>query len=310
MTKKQVDEFVAGFSGRVKRDYPLAKLCSFKVGGPAKLVAEVASEQELVEALTLARKLKMPFVLIAGGNNTFFADKGFDGLVIHYIAEGIRIHKKELQVEAEAGVKLRKLIEDLAEQNLGGLNFLANIPGSLGGAVVGNAGCYGMDIGEYLVSARIYDMKTNKLATWKVGQLKFRYRHSKLKDDANKVVVSAVLKLVPDKKAKIIKAIDEERALRWEKHPRQPSAGSFFKNPKRGVPAWKFIDEAGMRGVTVGGAKISSKHSNHLVNAGGAKAADIVALAKLVIRKVKAKTGIALESEARYFDGKKLVALK
>ena len=208
-----------------------------------------------------------------------------------------RAREKTL-VGVEAGMMLGEMVRSLLKQGLGGFNFLANIPGSVGGAIVGNAGCYGKEMKDVLEEIEIFDVKTGKIINMKPSELGFDYRHSKLKHQPELIVLSAVLKITKVNPKQALKEIMEEKQTRLDKHPQSPSCGSWFKNPERGIPAWKFIDQAGLRGHTIGGARISNKHSNFLVNCGGATAKDVVKLSQFVQQKVKAKTGIALESEA------------
>lgn len=199
----------------------------------------------------------------------------------------------------EAGAMLRDVVRGLIKQGLGGFNFLANIPGSAGGAIVGNAGCYGEEIKDVLQEVEIFNVKTGKISMVKPNKLGFTYRHSKLKDHPEWVVLGAAFKLQKVDKKQALQEIAEERKLRLNKHPQTPSCGSWFKNPSRTEPAWKFIEAAKMKGVCLGGAKISNKHANFLVNYRNAKTADVIKLSKLVQQKVKARTGVVLTEEVR-----------
>ena len=273
-----------------------------KVGGPADLLVEAKTRSALIEVLQLAHKLNIKYFIIAGGSNVVFPDKGWRGLVIRYKAKVIGVHKQTMIAEVEAGAMLGDLVRNLLKQSLGGFSFLANIPGSVGGAIVGNAGCYGKEIKDVLREVEIFNVKTGEISRVKPDGLGFNYRQSKLKDHPELIVLTAIFKLEKVSKKQALKEIAEEKQLRLDKHPQAPSCGSWFKNPERGVPAWKFIDQAGMRGVALGGARMSRKHSNFLVNCGGATARDVAKLAKLVQQKVKAKTGVSLEPEVRIVD--------
>lgn len=290
-----------------------------KVGGPADLWAEAKTKSELVEVLRLAHKLKIKYFVLAGGSNVIFPDKGFRGLVVRYVANKVEIlnrvqddvgkvrgggseisgicPKSVKSVVVEAGAMLGDVVRHLLKQNLGGFDFLANIPGSVGGAVIGNAGCYGKEIKDVLREVEIFNVKTGKTSKVKPGELGFNYRQSKLKDHSELIVLSATFKLEKVDKKQALQEIAAEKQLRKDKHPLGPSCGSWFKNPSRTEPAWKFIEAAGMKGATIGGARISHKHSNFLINCGGAKSVDIIKLSKLVQRKVKAQTGIFLREE-------------
>ena len=295
-----------------------------KVGGSADLLVEAKTKDELVEVSRLAYKLGIKYFVLAGGSNVVFPDKGWQGLVVRYVANKLvipsvveesrdpfavskkdsgRDDKKIAIAEVEAGAMLGEMVRKLLKQGLGGFNFLANIPGSVGGAIVGNAGCYGKEIKDFLKEVEIFNVKTDKISIVKPSELGFAYRQSKLKNHPELIVLSATFKLEKIDKKRAIKEIIAEKQLRRDKHPQSPSCGSWFKNPSRTEPAWKFIDQAGLRGETIGGARISNKHSNFLVNYGGAKTADVVKLSKLVKQKVKSKTGVTLVEEVSIIDG-------
>lgn len=299
MSKSQ--EFIARYPHRVREDVRLARYCTFKVGGLADLFVEADTPEELIEAVRLAHSLKINYFVLAGGSNVFFDDKGFRGVVIHYAAHGINIDQNKMTVRIEAGCLLSYLVKYLAQHNLGGMDFLANIPGSVGGAIVGNAGCYGNAIKNILVDVDIFNTKTGRITTVNPESLQFRYRHSKLKQMPHLIVLSARLKVIKDNPQKILRAVTNEKLLRLKKHPQAPCAGSFFKNPE-GQAAWRLIEGAGMRGATCGGARVSNKHSNHLINYHQATAKDILRLADKVKKAVRMKRGIILEPEARFVD--------
>lgn len=299
-------QFIKQFPHSVKTRVPLSRYCTFKVGGMADLLVEAKSDKVLISAITLADKLNLSYLVIGGGSNIFFDDKGFRGLIVHYAADDIILDKSKKIVQVDAGCKLNKLVDKLAKANLGGIDFLANIPGSLGGAIAGNAGCYRHEIKDCLTSIELLDCKLGKIIKAKPAQLKFGYRHSKLKNNSNLIVLRASLKLSKANQAKILKAIKADKLLRKSKHPLNKSAGSFFKNPIN-MPAWKLIDKVGLSGKTIGGARVSTKHSNHIINYNSqALSCDINKLANLIIKKVKKYTGITLVKEVRFIraDGK------
>ncbi|MBN2585138.1 UDP-N-acetylmuramate dehydrogenase [Patescibacteria group bacterium] len=298
---KKYNEFAKKYPGVIKRRVPLSRYCTFKIGGPADLLIEAKNPTQLVEIVKLAHQLKLRYLVIGAASNLLFDDAGFRGLVVRYLANNIEVDKTATTAMAWAGCSLNRLVKHAAMYNLGGLDFLANIPGSVGGAIVGNAGCYGKAIAETLIEVDLFNAKTGKVATVSPKELDFTYRSSELKAKPHLIVLSARFKLLPDNKNRILKAIDEEKQLRWGKHPHAACAGSFFKNPP-GEAAWKLINAAGMRGVTVGGARISTKHPNFLVNIGGAKSKDVKKLAAKVIEAVKKRMGTTLEPEIRYIS--------
>jgi len=300
---KKYNEFAKAYPGVIKRRAPLSRYCTFKIGGPADLLVEAKNPTQLVEIVKLAHKLKLRYLVIGSASNLLFDDAGFRGLVVRYLANNIEVEKSTGVVMAWAGCSLNRLVKQAAMYNLGGINFLANIPGTVGGAIVGNAGCYGQAIDTVLIDVDLLNYKTGEVATVDLNELGFTYRSSGLKTKPHLIVLSARFKLVPDSKSRILKAIEEERLLRWSKHPRSACAGSFFKNPPNDL-AWKVVEAAGMRGARVGHARISTKHTNFLVNIGGAKSRDVKKLADKVIGAAKKKLGIILEPEVRYISPK------
>lgn len=296
---KEYQKFIARYCDKVLLNESLAKYCTFKVGGKADLLVKIKTSESLIKILKLVSNLKIPYFILAGGSNIVFDDKGFRGLIVNYLADDIVVSKDKQTVIVAGGYKLSKLVRTLAKNNLGGMDFLANIPGSVGGAIVGNAGCYGKSISEIVTDITVFNLKTQKIKTMSVKQAGFKYRDSMFKSSMHLVILSIKLKLVKDSGKRIFMRIAEEKALRLVKHPKEPSAGSFFKNPKD-MPAWKLIESAGMKGRIVGGAMISSKHANFIINFKKATARDILQLSKLVKNKVVNKTGTQLESEVRF----------
>lgn len=305
----------------------LARFCTMRVGGPADLFTTTKTKAELAEVLRLAHKLGIKYFVLAGGSNVVFPDKGWRGLVVRYTANKMEIichpgqtgqrpssdsgspawknkipgraRNDERTAEVEAGMMLGDMVRKLLKQNLGGFNFLANIPGSVGGAIVGNAGCYGKEIKDYLQGIEVFNVKTGKITMMKPKELAFGYRDSKLKRHPELVVLGANFRLDKIDKKQATKEIAAEKQSRCNKHPHSPSCGSWFKNPSRDLPAWKLIDQAGLRGATVGGARVSNKHPNFIVNYRSAQTKDIVKLVQLVKKKVKQTTKMVLEEEVK-----------
>lgn len=296
---KRYQKFIADYRGKVYLNQSLARYCTFKVGGPAGLLIKAKTVLELIAALKLAQVLKIPYFILAVGSNVFFDDRGFRGLIINYLADAVAVSQNKKLVQVEVGCKLSELVRTLAKKNLGGMDFLANIPGSVGGAIVGNAGCYGKSISEIVTNVTVFDVKTQKIKILSAKNGGFKYRDSMFKSSPHLIILSAKLKLVKDNGKQILARIAKEKALRWAKHPHQPSAGSFFKNPPN-ESAWKLIELAGMKGAAIGGAKVSNKHANHIVNYHLATAGDILRLANLVRKTVRQKTGIQLEWEVKF----------
>lgn len=298
---KKYQEFIKECSVKVEQGVRLSRYCTFKIGGLADLLVNVDSAEDLVMVVRLANKLEINYLVIAGGSNLLFDDRGFRGLAVHFIANNIEVDKKGMIAKVEAGCMLNRLVRCSAKYNLGGINFLANIPGSVGGAIVGNAGCYGKEIKDALIDVDLFDVKKNKVLKVKSQDLGFSYRQSKLKQLSCWIVLSARFKLIKDKQSHVLRDIEQEKKSRLEKHPLAPSAGSFFKNPQR-QPVWRHIDEAGMRGKILGGARVSNKHPNFIINHNKATAKDVCELAALVRKTIKRQKGILLESEVRFVD--------
>lgn len=282
---------------KAKFDEPLAKHTTFKIGGPADLFYEAKTEKELVKAVSSARELKVPYFIFGGGSNLLVRDKGFRGLVIRI--QETRYTIQETRIVAWAGTPLAKLVEAAAEDSLSGLEFCVGIPGTIGGAVVGNAGVKEKAIGDLVEKVRFLDERGEEIDVSQ-EQCQFQYRASRFQKE-QKVILKVVLKLTKKSEP----AIREEmvRFLEDRKdQPREPSAGSIFKNPLR-QSAGKLIEEVGLKGKIIGRAQISDKHANYIINLGGASCQDVLKLILLAKKKVKEKFGIELREEIRVVGG-------
>lgn len=285
----------------IQRDVDLAPLCRFGVGGTADFFCVVTGRKELLGAVQEARRQGLRTFFYSGGSNIFFDDAGFRGMVIRFVNGGYTINRERPSVTASAGLDLPTLVREVGQAGYGGLEFLGNIPGSVGGAVVGNAGCYGREIASLLLSAEVVSAETLETRLVDSEYFEFSYRHSKLKYDPGQVVVSAELAVSPREAASILSEVGDELALRLGKHPHEAQcAGSFFKNPSREFPAWKAITDAGMAGASHGAAALSPMHANFLVNNGGATSRDIISLVHQVQSAVREKLQIELVPEVRY----------
>lgn len=286
---------------QIKQNVELAEHCRFRVGGPADYFACISSLAELEQALDFAAQQGLRYFVYGSGSNLFFDDAGFRGLVIQLQGGSYELQPTGFTVRVSAGYDLALLVRQLAEHNAGGIEFLGNIPGSVGGAMVGNAGCYGRAIADVLLSAEVFDAQRRTLDTLPLEELGFSYRHSRIKFEPQLVVLGATLKLQPRPCAEILSELQAELATRLHKHPHEAwCAGSFFKNTGREHPAWRLITEAGMAHAHVGGAALSPMHANFLVNSGGATSADIIALVRQVQKAVRDCCAINLLPEVRY----------
>lgn len=285
----------------------LSRLTSLHVGGPARYVIPVNSANEAVEAIAFAREKNLPFFILGKGSNTLFPDTGYDGVILLMSNRAISIEGN--RVTAGAGTFMRMLVNKALEHNLRGLEELAGIPGTVGGAVRGNAGTWDTDIKKVLVEAHVLKPQPNgeyALVTMPEHECEFGYRHSIFKSHPDWVVVEAVFELTSGDAAQGQALVAKDLAQRHTKQPYDaPSAGSVFKNPDKehGIFSGKLIEAAGLKGLQVGGAQISPKHGNFIVNRGGAKAADVKSLIREVQEIVKNRFSVNLEPEIEIVGG-------
>ena len=285
----------AVFRGDLLQEEPLAQHTSLKVGGPADIFAVPRDVEDLQRLVKVLDEQQIPRIVIGGGYNLLVRDGGFRGVAIslgniHHLAL-----RQEGEIRAEAGGRNIDLARLAEVHGLTGLEFLVGIPGTIGGALRMNAGAHGGDIFGHLVSLEI--LGADGLLTRGIKTLNYGYRHLQL--DHDEIIIAANFQLAAGSREAISTAMDASLQKRRETQPvRFPNAGSFFRNPP-GQAAWRLIDEAGLRGMTVGGAQVSEVHTNFLVNRGGAKAADFLRLAAIVKEKVFAASGIQLEEEVR-----------
>ena len=275
---------------------PLASFTAYGVGGPAEFLVRAGTTGVLVHAVLTARELCVPVIVLGRCTNVLVGDAGVPGLTVLARNEGTTLHGHVLR--AEAGVELPALVADVAGQGLAGLTFAANIPGSVGGAVVGNAGAYGESVSDCLLEVHL--LEEGKEHVVEPDRLDFGYRNSILKSRPDMVVLSAAFQLHHGRRDDLLERIAEDAALRRSKHPLEyASCGSYFKNPSRETPAARLIEDAGLKGLRVGRAHVSEKHANFLVAEAGATAADITTLAAEVVRRVKETSGYELHEEVR-----------
>ena len=300
----------------LQENIPLAPCTSFGIGGPARYLVEAGSADQLREALLLARQKGVDYYLLGGGTNLLISDSGFDGLVIRIKFDAVRWEGEE--IEAEAGVDLTGLVHQCATWGLSGMEPLAGIPGLLGGAVRGNAGAYGGSIGELCGSVRALDSAMLEFVTLSRAECRFGYRDSRFKREPGLIVVSALLALAPAPVAEIRQRVAATLARRAARNLQcEQSVGSFFMNPvvadaalierfesdqkarsRDGrIPAGWLIDQAGLRNLRVGAAMVSALHANYLVNTGGARAEEVLLLARAIKERVRAVTGVKLQEE-------------
>ncbi len=275
---------------------PLAPLCAYGVGGPAQYFYRAATTNALAHAVKTARHLGIPATVLGRATNVLVGDAGLRGLTVLARNEARTLEGELLM--AEAGAELPSLVTDLAAQGLAGLEFAGNIPGSVGGAVVGNAGAYGRAVSDVLVNVHLLDGDTEHVK--EPRELEFGYRSSLFKRLPELTVLSATFRLHRGERSALLEQIARDAELRRSRHPLEyASCGSYFKNPSRELPAARLIEAAGLKGFRMGAAAVSDKHANFLVALPGATAADILALAGEVKRRVLASSGHELVEEVR-----------
>ncbi|OGG50072.1 UDP-N-acetylenolpyruvoylglucosamine reductase [Candidatus Kaiserbacteria bacterium RIFCSPHIGHO2_02_FULL_54_11b] len=300
----------------IKENIPLAPLTTFEIGGSAKYLVSVRSESDIREAIQWAKEKKIPYAILAGGSNVLVPDQGLDALVIRL--RGDLYGFSGDIVDAWAGTNLLAAIKSMGKQGYGGWEKLAGIPGTIGGAVRGNAGAFGPEIKDFVVRVRALNAETGELRDFTNSECDFSYRHSFFKDHPEWIITRVILQLEKVESAESTKLAEATIAEREKRHLQNVrAAGSFFMNPKAPpeivamfekekkvksregrVPAGWLIEKAGMKGATVGGAIASLQHPNYIVNQGNATAVDVKALADKVQKAVNSQFGVALYEEA------------
>lgn len=319
---------------KLKENIALAAYSNYKIGGPARFFFEPKNEKEVLWAVAEAKRRKIPFFILGGGTNLLIDDAGFRGLVIR--PRLVALKAKGAGVTAGAGVMMADLLDFSVKHSLSGLEWAGGLPGTVGGAVRGNAGCFGGEIKDSIASVRSLDTKTMKIIERSRKECRFGYRSSVFKEKkGTEIILDATLTLVKGKKREIARGIQEKIRHRAERHPLEyPNIGSIFKNVplaaihKKGsarykkalreagvafrgsrftvksdpfpvLYAAKLISETGLRGVSFGGAMISAKHTNFIVNVLGAGSGDVKRLIALAKAGVFRKFRVQLEEEVQ-----------
>lgn len=271
---------------------PMSKHTSFKTGGNAEFFVTPDNKNELIEILKID---DIPITIIGNGTNVLVKDNGIKGIVV----STIKLREYTLEndfIEADCGVPLIKLAKIAQENSLSGLEFACGIPGTIGGAVVMNAGAYGGEMKDIVVSSKYIDEKLN---INEIQEHKFDYRKSIYTSEIRGTIISVRIKLQYGNKDLILKKMNENIESRNLKQPvEKPSAGSTFKR-KEGVIVSKLIDEAGLKGFSIGGAEVSTKHAGFIINKGGATSEDILNLIAHVQKVIKEKYDIEIETEIK-----------
>ncbi len=298
MNQKQKKDIRKMLTSIMTFDEPLAKHTTFGIGGPADCMVFPENREELSKLLKYAYQKKISAIFIGSGSNILVWDKGFDGIVISLKKSFKNLTiKRNSQIIVEAGVMLGTMVKQAMAAEIGGLESLIGVPGTVGGALIMNAGAFGSEISKYFEEAKTMTIEGDT-KSYKKGEIEFSYRHSTF--PKNEILLEATFQCKRGKPAEILK---DRKVASDGRKSNQPlkfrSAGSIFKNPSDSLAAGYLIDKTGLKGTERGGAAISEKHANFIVNMGDATAADVLYLIKLAKKYVAKKFHINLELEVK-----------
>lgn len=298
MNQKQKKDIRKMLTSVMTFDEPLAKHTTFGIGGPADCMVFPKTREELSKLLKYAYQKKISAIFIGSGSNILVWDKGFDGIVISLKKSFKNLTiKRNSQIIVEAGVMLGTMVKQAMAAEIGGLESLIGVPGTVGGALIMNAGAFGSEISKYFEEAKTMTIEGDT-KSYKKGEIEFSYRHSTF--PKNEILLEATFQCKRGKPAEILK---DRKVASDGRKSNQPlkfrSAGSIFKNPSDSLAAGYLIDKTGLKGTERGGAAISEKHANFIVNMGDATAADVLYLIKLAKKYVAKKFHINLELEVK-----------
>jgi len=277
----------------------LKKYTSFRIGGRTKYFFSAKTKVDLLKAINAAKKIKLPIFILGAGSNLLLSGKMFNGVVVKIENSACDILNSKITVGA--GLPLAKLLNISAKKGMTGLEWVVGIPGTVGGAIYGNAGSFGKSMKDIVKEVEVLDIKNLTFKKFNFKNCKFNYRESVFKKKKNLIIFSAVLRLRKGKKKQIKNKIKEYLEYKKKTQPLNfPSAGSIFKNP-RGFFAGELIEKCGLKGKKIGNAKFSEKHANFIVNLGKATAEDVKKLMNLAKKSVKKKFGVVLKEEIQIF---------
>ena len=284
----------------IKENESLKIHTTYKIGGIAKYFITPKDLNELISLIKYLRENNIKYMILGNGSNTIFSSKTYDGAIIN-LSNLNKMEIKDNKIYVESGYQLIKLSIDAMNNNLSGLEFASGIPANVGGAVYMNAGAYKSDMSNLIEEVTFLDENLD-LKTLKNNELDFSYRHS-LFQEKNYIIISTVLNLEKGNKEEIKELMDNRKQRRIDSQPLDyPSAGSVFRNPSTEVFAGKLIEDLGLKGYMIGGAKISEKHANFIINYDNATGEDIKKLIELIKEKVKEKYNIDLIVEQRFVN--------
>ncbi|MEO0079736.1 MAG: UDP-N-acetylmuramate dehydrogenase [candidate division WOR-3 bacterium] len=292
---EELKQELMGQKVTIKENELLAEHTSFRIGGPARLWVEAGDEAAVERVVRFCFRRRMVLWVLGAGTNVLVSDQGLRGVVLKLTGRLAEVRFDGTAVHAGAGARLDDIVDGAERAGLAGAEFLAGIPGTVGGGLRTNAGAFGRSLSDILESVTALDRKGNRITIGREG-LRSEYRKAVI--DESQIALAVVLRLEPGKP----KPAAELRRQRWGKHPNEASAGSFFKNPKE-EPAGSLIERCGLKGRTVGKARVSERHANFIVNMGNARFSDVLELSQLVKATVEERTGIVLEEEVQILPG-------
>jgi UDP-N-acetylmuramate dehydrogenase len=298
MNQSVLAELRTTFGDRLQENVPLSGYTSARIGGPTEALVFVRSSEELTQAAQKLWAMDLSFLLLGGGSNVLISDAGVEGVVIINRARMVKfnLHDDPPTVLAESGTTLNDLAQRAARLGLSGLEWAATVPGSLGGAVYGNAGAFDGDIAGNMLSVDLLHRQKGP-QTWRVEKMQYAYRTSRLKREHQPVLIlSAQLQLGHGQREEILAKMELYSSQRRASQPPGASLGSMFKNPA-GDKAGRLIEAAGLKGRRIGNVSISMKHANFFINENGAKAEDVLNLINLARNEVEDQFGVTLELE-------------
>lgn len=285
--------------GRLRENVLLSEYSTFRIGGIARYLIEVDNAEDLKKVIQKALELNLQFIVIGGGSNILFSSKGYNGLVIVFKSNNTFSINDNL-IEVNASVSLNYLVNKL--NNYTGLEWAVGIPGTVAGAINGNAGAFGGEMSELIKQVKVLEVKDNQIIekNFSKEDCKFSYRNSIFKNNPNLIIISAILELKKDSEENVKQKIKNNLSKRMSKQPKGFSIGSIFKNGEDFF-AGELIEKAGLKGLQIGDAKISDEHANFIINLGKATSDDVLELIKIVKKEVKEKFSIDLEEEIKIF---------
>lgn len=285
----------------IQKDISLVEHTTFKIGGRAEYFLLAKTKKDIIDGIEFTKRNNLPFFIIGAGSNVLAHDEGYRGLVIKIQNSKISALSGSAsggKIQADAGVKLQDLVNFCARNSLAGIEWMAGIPGTVGGAVYGNARAFEGKTEDNIQEVEALDARTGEIKIFKKSDCGFSEKQSVFKENKNLIVISAVFNLKKGNKKEIEKTIKEHLAQRKERHPlNYPSAGSVFVNRPGKEPSSMIIERAGLKGRRVGGAQVSEKHCGFIVNLGKATSKDVLDLIKIIKKEVKDKLNISLEEE-------------